>query len=58
MKDLERKLFGDGLYIEYEFINNKGELIRGVTTVNGKNYRMTYKRNEHYVFIIHDIMEV
>lgn len=57
-KEMERNIFADGCYIEYEFINNNGDMIRGVTTLNRKEYKLTYKRNKNYMFIISDIKEV
>jgi hypothetical protein len=57
-RDMERNIFAAGCYIEYEFTTGRNELIRGVTTVDGKQYKMKYKRNEHYVFIICDVQEV
>lgn len=58
-REMERNIFADGCIIEYEFITDKNEQIRVVTAVKtGKQYKMKYKRNEHYVFIIYDIQEV
>ena len=58
-KTMEQNIFADGCIIEYEFINDHHEQIRVVTAVKtGKQYKLKYKRNEHYVFIISDIKEV
>lgn len=54
-KEKEIAIFENGCTIECEFINNNGEQIRIVKTVQNIAYRFIYKRNEHNVFIIDTI---
>lgn len=57
-KDLERRLFCEGCKIEAETITSDNRKVRLVSTIKGENYKFIYHRNEHYVFVIHDIIKL
>lgn len=57
-KELETKLFCEGLTIEAETITSDNQRVRLVSTLTGENYKFIYHRNEHYVFVIHDIIKL
>lgn len=57
-KELETKLFCEGLTIEAETITSDNRKVRLVSTLSGESYKLTYRRNEHYTFVIHDIIKV
>ena len=57
-KELETKLFCEGLTIEAETITSDNKRIRLVSTLKGESYKLIYRRNEHYVFVIHDIIKL
>lgn len=57
-KDLETKLFCEGLTIEAETITSDNQKVRLVSTLAGENYKFIYRRNERYVFVIHDIIKL
>lgn len=54
----ERQLFCEGCMIEAEINLEDGTKVRLVSTPKGESYKLTYHRNEHYVFVIHDITQI
>lgn len=57
-REKERKLFCEGCTIEAETITSDNRRIRLVSTLKGESYKLIYHRNEHYVFVIHDITQI
>lgn len=57
-KEHEIKLFCEGCTIEAEINTNDDRKIRLVSTSKGERYKLTYHRNEHYVFVIHYITQI
>lgn len=57
-REKERQLFSEGCTIEAETITSDNRRIRLVSTLKGESYKLTYHRNEHYVFVIHDIIKL
>ena len=58
MKDLETDIFANGCEIMFETITSDNKRIRVVRAANGKEYKMIYNRNEHYVFVISSIERI
>lgn len=54
-KDKERQLFCEGCVIEAEFNLEDGSKIRLISTLKGEQYRLTYRRNKHNVFIVNQV---
>lgn len=57
-REKERQLFCEGCTIEAETITSDNRRIRLVSTLKGESYKLTYHRNERYVFVIHDITQI
>ena len=57
-KEMEIEIFGNGCMIEYEFVTSDNRQIRVVKTRDNIEYKMIYVRNEHYVFVIHEIIKL
>lgn len=54
-RDLERQLFCEGCMIEAEINLEDGSKVRLISTLKGEHYRLLYRRNEHNVFIVHQV---
>ncbi len=57
-KDMEIEIFVNGCTIECEFITSENKRIRLVKTVDNHEYKMIYRRNEHYIFVIENIIKI
>ena len=54
-RDLERQLFCEGCTIEAEINLEDGSKVRLISTLKGEHYRLLYRRNEHNVFVVHQV---
>lgn len=57
-RDKERQLFSEGCMIEAEINLEDGSKIRLISTLKGEQYRLLYRRNEHNMFVVHQVDKI